>query len=86
MALRMPGSDTFAGRTPSVPWHVTSRGLQLYSLQPLGVALEDRSASVGISDRMRAARVLEPTSTALSTDLAWLYPPNVDLHTTDRLV
>jgi hypothetical protein len=35
---------------------------------------------------MRAARGLEPTSTALSTDLAWLYPPNVDLHTTDRLV
>jgi hypothetical protein len=55
-------------------------------VQPLGVELEDRSASGGISDRMRSARGLEPTSPALSTDLAWSYPLNVDLHTTDRLV
>jgi hypothetical protein len=90
----MPGSDAFTGRALPMSRGRSQAADHSFTacrdrdgrLQPLGVALEDRSASVGISDRMRAARVLEPTSTALSTDLAWLYPPNVDLHTTDRLV
>jgi hypothetical protein len=93
-SLRVPGSDAFAGRALPVSRgrsHAADHSFTASRdrdgrLQPLGVELGDRSAFVGISDRMRAARGLEPTSPALSTDLAWLYPPKVDLQTTDRFV
>jgi hypothetical protein len=93
-SLRVPGSNAFAGRALPVSRGRSQAADHCFTacrdgdrrVQPLGVELEDRPASVGISDRMRAARGLEPTSPALSTDLAWSYPPKVDLQTTDRLV